>query len=188
MSVKLDVGVGAHLYPVPAVMVSCGDVSGQRNIITIAWTGVLASDPPAVGVGVREMRHSYDMIRDTGEFVVNLPRVDQVEALDYCGVASGRDVDKFSECGLTPAKAEMLKYAPLIKECPVNLECRVVQRLELGSHDYFVGQVVRASVIDEWVDDRGKLAVPPGELITYARGTYHRVGDALGQHGFAGNR
>ena len=176
---------GANLYPVPAVMVSCADETGKKNIITIAWTGVLASDPPAVGVGVRPNRYSYDLIDKSREFVINLPDNETFAALDYCGVVSGRDVDKFAATQLTPAEPDVLEYAPLIKECPINLECEVIKCVSLQSHDYFVGQVKRTHVASKWVGDRDEILPNPEEMISYARGTYYNLGQAMGKSGFA---
>ncbi len=186
MAAKCKVEPGTHLYPTPAVMVSCASEFERRpNIIAIAWTGVLASSPPTIGVGVTPARHSHRLIADSGEFVINLPRTDQVDLLDYCGVVSGRDEDKFSACSLTPTPADVLRWAPLIAECPVNLECRVIRRLPLGSHEYFVGEVVRTHVSEEWVDDRGRLVLPAEQLFAYSRGRYHQLGKRLGRHGFS---
>lgn len=176
---------GTLLYPVPAVMVSCADRGGNANIIAIAWIGVLSSDPPVLGVGVRGSRHSHSLITDSGEFVVNIPTVDQVEALDYCGTVSGRDRDKFADTGLTAGKAATLLYAPVIEQCPVNLECRVIDRRPLGSHDCFMGEVVGVQVDDAWVDERGGLSLSEESLLAYVRGQYHRVGERLERGGFA---
>ena len=182
---KITLQPATSLYPVPAVMVSCGNESGEANIITIAWTGVLCSDPPVVSIGVRESRHSHAMIADTGEFVVNIPAAAQVKALDLCGVVSGSDDDKFRLTGLTAAPAAELEYAPIIEECPINLECQVIDRLSLGSHDCFVGQIVAVRVDEGWTDGEGGIRLRPQELIAYARGAYYGLGQALGAHGFA---
>ncbi len=176
---------GTHLYPVPAVMVSCAVDAGVPNIITIAWTGVVSSQPPAVGVGVRPSRHSYDLIRESGEFVVNLPDDHLLAELDYCGVVSGREVDKFEATGLTAAAPEVLQSAPLIKECPMSLECKVIKRVSLESHDYFIGRVVRTHVARQWArDDQAPVPIPE-EMISYARGTYYSLGRPMAEQGFS---
>ena len=129
---------GNMLYPLPAVMVSCAREGGKPNIITVAWAGTICSDPAMVSISVRPERYSYDIIRETGEFVINLTTEALTYAADYCGVRSGRDVDKFREMGLTPGKAQHLKLAPVILESPVNIECRVTEVKELGSHHMFL--------------------------------------------------
>lgn len=129
---------GNMLYPVPAVMVSCGDKNGNKNIITIAWAGTICSDPAMVSISVRPERYSYDMIRNSGEFVINLTTKDLTYATDWCGVKSGRDLDKFKEMKLTAGKAQTLTYAPIIEESPVNIECKVRDVRELGSHHMFI--------------------------------------------------
>ncbi len=182
---KKEIDAGTFLYPVPAVMVSCADRSGNANIIAIAWVGVMSSEPPVVGIGVRSSRYSYPLIIDSGEFVVNIPTPDQLSALDYCGVVSGRDCDKFAETGLTAKSAGVLQYAPVIEECPINLECRVVDRLSLGSHDCFAGEVVRAHVDEEWTDESGVLSVIAQDLVAYAQGRYYRLGEEIGRGGFS---
>lgn len=182
---KITLEPATSLYPVPAVMVSCAGVFGETNIITIAWTGVVCSDPPVVSIGVRESRYSHALIADTGEFVVNIPAASQVEALDLCGVVSGSDSDKFKLTGLTPAPAAQLEQAPIIEECPINLECQVIDRLSLGSHDCFLGQIVAVRVDEGWTDGEGGMRLKPEQLITYARGAYYGLGQALGKHGFA---
>jgi flavin reductase (DIM6/NTAB) family NADH-FMN oxidoreductase RutF len=181
---KQQLEPGTFLYPLPAVMVSCQGVEGKANIVTIAWTGVMASKPPMVGIGVRRSRYSYQLIKDTGEFVINIPNRALLSALDLCGTVSGRDVDKFAETGLSPVKPASLNRAPLIAECPVNLECRVTRVLELGSHDYLVGEVVAAHFAEDWLDS-GKPRPAADELIAYARGVYYGLGEELGQHGFS---
>lgn len=157
------------LYPVPVVLVSCG--VEKPNIITLAWVGTLCSDPPSVGIGVRPERFSYGLIVEAGEFVVNLPRADQVDVVDYCGHVSGSTVDKWAASGLTPATASEVRV-PLIAECPVALECRVTQRLTLGSHDLFVGQVLAVQLDSSALDDGGQLDYEKAQPLAYAHG-YH---------------
>jgi flavin reductase (DIM6/NTAB) family NADH-FMN oxidoreductase RutF len=168
------------LYPLPAVLVSCG--RERPNIITLAWAGTFCSDPPAVGIGVRSERFSHSLIAEVGEFVVNLPRADQVAVVDYCGQASGRDVDKWAACDLTPAPAHKVGV-PIIAECPVALECRVSHRLTLGSHDLFVGEVLAVQVSEEVLNEQGQLDYGLARLLTYAGGYYYRLGERLGRFG-----
>ena len=172
------------LSPVPAVMVSCCNEAGEKNIITIAWVGTLCSEPPMIGIGIRKSRFSYHMIEETGEFVVNLPSESLTWATDFCGVNSGRNVDKFGELELNPVAGEEVK-APLIDECPVNIECKVKDIIELGSHDLFVGQVVAVHAEDDLLDDKGRFRIEDADLIAYGRSTYWSIGEALGESGFS---
>lgn len=168
------------LYPVPAVLVSCG--AEKHNIITLAWVGTLCSDPPSVGIGVRAERYSHELIVEAGEFVVNLPRADQVDVVDYCGHVSGRLVDKWVACGLTPAPASQVRV-PLIAECPVALECRVTQRMALGSHDLFVGEVLAVQLDDTVLDAHGRLDHERAQPLAYGGGHYWQLGECLGRFG-----
>lgn len=171
------------LYPVPAVLVSCG-LGSRANIITLAWAGTLCSNPPMLGLGVRPSRHSHGLIEEVGEFVVNLPTADQVEWVDYCGTVSGRDEDKWVACGFTPGSGTAVGV-PLIAECPVNLECQLKQTLSLGSHDLFIGQVVAVQIDEDVLGERGSLDVTKARPLTYVTGDYHRVGELLATHGFS---
>ena len=174
---------GTVLYPIPAVLVSCG--TGERaNIITLAWVGTLCSEPPLVGIGVRPSRHSHGLIQEVGEFVVNLPGVEQVRWVDYCGVVSGRDEDKWAACGFTPMPASRVQV-PLIAECPVSIECRLQQTLSLGSHDLFIGEVVAVQVDETVLDGRGHLDVAKASPFAYLSGEYRQVGERLGTFGFS---
>ncbi len=168
------------LYPVPAVLVSCG--LERPNIITLAWVGTVCSDPPAVSIAVRPERFSHGLIVETGEFVVNLPRAGQVDAVDYCGQVSGRNVDKWEACGLTPVPASKID-TPLIAECPVALECRVTRQLTLGVHDLFIGEVLAVQIDDEALNSRGQLDYERAQPLTYAGGYYFRLGEKLGRFG-----
>ncbi|MGD8623527.1 MAG: flavin reductase family protein [Anaerolineae bacterium] len=168
------------LYPVPTVLVSCG--LEKPNIITLAWVGTLCSDPPIVGIGVRPERFSHGLIVETGEFVVNLPGADQVGIVDYCGQVSGREVDKWQACGLTQAPAREVR-TPLIAECPVALECKVTQRLTLGVHDLFVGQVLAVQVEEGVLDERGRIDYEAARPLAYAGGYYLQLGGLLGRFG-----
>ena len=147
---------GNMLYPVPAVMISCQRPGERPNIITVAWTGTICSDPAMVSISVRKERYSYDIIRETGEFVINLTTNDLTFATDYCGVKSGKDVDKFKEMNLTPSKSKTIS-APGISESPVSLECKVKQVLELGSHDMFLAEGTAVSVDPKYMDEKGKF-------------------------------
>lgn len=169
------------LFPVPVVLVSCGDA--KPNIITIAWTGVVSSEPPTVSISVRSSRHSHGLITRTGQFVVNLPAVDLLEASDYCGMVSGRDVDKFAASNLTPLPAVKVS-APLIKECPVNIECTVTHTVNLGSHDLFIGKVELVHMDESMVDERGQVNYSAIKPFTYVPMEYWGVGERLEMYGF----
>ena len=176
---------GNMLYPVPVVMVSCGSKGGEKNIITIAWAGTICSDPAMVSISVRPERYSYDMIRDTGEFVINLTTKELAFATDWCGVKSGRDVDKFEAMGLTAAPGKVLKYAPIIGESPVNLECRVEQVLELGSHHMFIARIEDVMISEKYMNETGKFELNQIGLVTYSHGEYFVLGEKLGKFGFS---
>ncbi len=171
------------LYPLPPVMVSCGTME-RSNIITAAWTGTVNSEPPMVYVSVRPERHSYAMIKDSGEFVINLTTERLARAADLCGVKSGRDVQKFRLCRLTPAPASAVS-APVIAESPVNIECRVRQRLALGSHDMFLATVVAVDVDESLLDAKGVLRMERAGLVAYVHGSYRSLGRELGKFGFS---
>lgn len=175
---------GNMLYPVPAAMVSVADREGNTNIITVAWTGTICSDPAMLYISVRPERHSYHMIRETGEFVVNLTTKKLVKAADYCGVRSGRDVDKWKEMKLTPGKAQKV-CAPIIEESPVNLECRVTEVKELGTHHMFLAEVVAVDVDEAYLNEKGKFELNSTELVAYSHGEYLETGRCLGTFGFS---
>ncbi|MCI5731633.1 MAG: flavin reductase family protein [Eubacterium sp.] len=176
---------GNMLYPVPVVMVSCGSKGGEKNIITIAWAGTICSDPAMVSISVRPERYSYDMIRDTGEFAINLTTKELAFATDWCGVKSGRDVDKFEAMGLTAAPGKVLKYAPIIGESPVNLECRVEQVLELGSHHMFIARIEDVMISEKYMNETGKFELNRTGLVTYSHGEYFVLGEKLGKFGYS---
>ncbi|MBO5347421.1 MAG: flavin reductase family protein [Lachnospiraceae bacterium] len=175
---------GNMLYPLPVVMVSVADKAGNHNIITIAWAGTICSNPPMVSISVRPERHSYKMLKETGEFVINLTTKDLVYATDYCGVKSGRDVDKFKEMNLTALPGEKVK-TPLIAESPVNLECKVTEVIPLGSHDMFLAEVVAVHVDDKYMDKCGKFHLEQAEPIVYSHGAYLETGKQLGTFGYS---
>ena len=175
---------GNMLYPVPAVMVSCGRKGEKPNIITVAWAGTVCSDPPMVSISVRKERYSYEIIRETGEFVINLVNRELVRAADYCGVKSGRDTDKFKEMGLT-AQPSRYVGAPGIGESPVNLECRVTNRLELGGHDMFLARVEGVAIDGKYMDEKGKFHLNDSGLVSYSHGEYFELGKKLGSFGWS---
>lgn len=176
---------GNMLYPVPAVMVSCGDKNGNKNIITIAWAGTICSDPAMVSISVRPERYSYDMIRNSGEFVINLTTKDLTYATDWCGVKSGRDLDKFKEMKLTAGKAQTLTYAPTIEESPVNIECKVRDVRELGSHHMFIAEVTGVQVSEKHMNETGKFELNQTGLVAYSHGEYFELGEKLGKFGYS---
>lgn len=176
---------GNMLYPLPAVMVSAADRAGKANIITVAWTGTVCTNPAMLYISVRPERYSYGMIRETGEFVVNLTTKKLAYAVDWCGVKSGRDVDKWKEMKLTPEKAEALSYAPLIKESPVNIECRVTEVKELGSHHMFLARVQAVHVDPAYMTESGKFELNRTGLVAYSHGTYLELGEMIGTFGYS---
>ncbi len=175
---------GTLLCPVPVVMVTCVGHAGRPNILTVAWTGIVCTDPPMLSISVRPDRYSYDLIQETGEFVVNVPSLREVRATDLCGVISGREEDKFERAGLTPAPASVVS-APLIRECPVNLECRVTQTLALGSHTMFLAEIVATQVSKSLMTETGRLALEKAGLAVFAHGHYFSLGKHLGHFGFS---
>ena len=178
---------GNMLYPVPAVMVSCGRPSEKPNIITVAWTGTVCSSPAMVSVSIRPERYSYDIIKETGEFVINLTTEKLVRATDYCGVRSGRDVDKFQEMHLTAGKSSKVS-APFIEESPVNLECQVREILPLGTHHMFVAEVVAVDVDERYLNEKGKFELNKAGLMVYSHGEYYALGKKLGTFGYSVKR
>ena len=176
---------GNMVYPLPAVMVSVGDKEGNTNIITIAWTGTICTNPAMLYISVRPERHSYHMIRESGEFVVNLTTEALAKATDYCGVRSGRDVDKWKEMHLTKGAANELEFAPIIQECPVNIECKVEEVKELGSHHMFIARVVSVRVDEEYIDETGKFCLNETGLMAYSHGEYLKLGEKIGTFGYS---
>lgn len=175
---------GNFIYPVPAVLVSLQDKSGKKNIVTIAWTGTVCSDPPMAYISVRHERASYPMLKETGEFVINLPDESMVKALDYCGVKSGAKVDKRKDCSLTPGKASVIS-APTIEEAPVSIECVVKDIIPLGSHDMFLSEVVAVDVDEKYIDKKNAFHMEDAKLIAYSHGDYMSLGKKLGDFGFS---
>ncbi|GAB6104735.1 MAG: flavin reductase family protein [Blautia sp.] len=175
---------GNMLYPLPVVMVSTADKDGRDDIITVAWAGTVCTNPPMLSISVRPERFSYHMIRETGEFVVNLTTEELAFATDYCGVRSGRDVDKFKETGLTRQKADLVK-APMIAESPVNIECRVREIKELGSHHMFIAEVVAVHADEKYMDEKKRFDLNRAKPIVYSHGEYLATGRKLGTFGYS---
>lgn len=175
---------GNMLYPLPAVLVSCQNKEEKKNIITVAWTGTVCTNPAMVYISVRPERYSYDMIKDTKEFVINLGTEKLVKAVDYCGVKSGRQVDKFQEMGLTPGESKNIK-APIIIESPVNIECQVTEILPLGSHHMFLAKVVGVHVDSQYLNEKGKFELEKAKPIVYSHGEYLGLGELLGNFGYS---
>ena len=173
------------LYPLPAVMVSVADEKGEANILTVAWTGTICSDPAMLYISVRPQRHTYHMIRETGEFVVNLTTERLAKATDWCGVRSGRDMDKWKEMHLTKGKAKALSYAPIIEESPVNIECKVTEVKELGTHHMFLAEVKAVQVDERYLDENGKFQLNATGLLAYSHGEYLSLGKSLGTFGWS---
>lgn len=181
---KIQWKPGNMIYPLPAVMVSCGTEAEIYNIITIAWTGTLCTNPPMTYLSIRPERYSYKIIKETGEFVINLTTERLAKATDYCGVKSGRDINKFEAMKLTPVKGVAVK-APLIAESPVNIECKVTDIKPLGSHDMFMAEVVAVNVDDDYMDEQGKFHLDQAAPICYSHGNYFGLGNKLGSFGFS---
>lgn len=175
---------GNMLYPLPVVMVSCGRPGEKPNIITVAWAGTVCSSPAMVSISVRKERFSHEIIKETGEFVINLTTKELVYATDYCGVKSGREVDKFTSLNLTPSPSQKVA-APSIGESPVNIECKVVEIRELGSHDMFIAEVLGVCVDEKWIDDKGKFRLNETGLVTYSHGEYYLLGQKVGKFGYS---
>lgn len=180
---KVQWKAGTFIYPIPAVMVSCGTME-KSNIITVAWTGTINTNPAMCYISVRPERHSYNIIKENGEFVINLTTEKLAYATDWCGVKSGKDVDKFKEMKLTKESAYLVK-APLIKESPVSVECRVKQIVPLGSHDMFVAEILSIDADEKYIDEKGAFDISKCNLIAYANGGYYPLSDKVGKFGFS---
>lgn len=176
---------GTMIYPLPAVLVSCGSVEGEHNLFTVAWTGTVCTNPPMCYISVRPERHSYDIIKRTGEFVINLTTASLARATDWCGVRSGRDYDKFTEMGLTLEPAAVVQ-APVVGESPISIECKVQQIIELGSHDMFLADVVNVLVDEKYINpESGRLELERAEPIVYSHGEYFQLGEVIGHFGWS---
>ena len=176
---KVSFKPGTMIYPLPAVMVSCGNSPENYNIITVAWTGTICTDPPMCYVSIRKERHSHKLIKETGEFVINITTEALAKATDWCGVRSGRDYNKFKEMHLTPQQGQVVK-APLIAESPLNIECRVVEVKELGSHDMFIAEVVAVNAEEKLIDkSTGAFQLNHAEPLAYSHGKYYGLGEKI---------
>ena len=177
---------GTLLAPVPPAMVSCGDMENS-NIITVAWTGILNSTPPVTYISVRPSRHSHAIIKESGEFVINLTSESLAKAADYCGMYTGAKVDKFEKCNLTKEAATQVA-CPMIAEAPMSIECRVRDVMSMGSHDVFVADILCVNVKDEYIDESGKIRMDKASLAAYAHGEYYALGKKLGKFGFSAQK
>ncbi|SCW30132.1 NADH-FMN oxidoreductase RutF, flavin reductase (DIM6/NTAB) family [Lachnospiraceae bacterium C10] len=175
---------GNMLYPIPAVLVSCKGADGEENILTVGWAGTINTNPPMLSISVRPERHSYELIRSSKEFVVNLATKDMAWATDYCGVVSGRDVDKFAKCGFNKQKADVVS-CPMIAESPVNIECRVTEEKKLGSHSMFIAKVVAVHADETYMDAKGKFSLASANPIVYCHGEYFALGAKIGRFGYS---
>jgi flavin reductase (DIM6/NTAB) family NADH-FMN oxidoreductase RutF len=171
------------LAPLPPMMVSCGDME-KPNIITVAWTGILNTIPPKTYISVRPQRYSYNLIKESGVFTINLTPTHLIRAADYCGMYTGAKVDKFAKCSLTP-EAGINVSCPSIAECPISLECRVSDIVSLGTHDMFIADIVTVSVDEGLLDEKGKLCLERAKLAAFAHGEYYEVGKSIGKFGFS---
>lgn len=176
---------GTMVYPLPAIMVSCGSTPEEHNIITVSWVGTICTNPPMCYISVRPERHSYPIIKKTGEFVLNLTTEEMAYATDWCGVRSGKDYNKFSEMKLSAAKATAVE-APIIKESPLNIECRVKEVIALGSHDMFIADVVAVQADERFiVAETGQFDMQAAHLIAYSHGHYYKLGEEIGKFGWS---
>ena len=174
---------GTMVYPVPAVMVSCGNME-KSNILTVAWTGTICSEPAMTYISIRPERYSYNLIKESGEFVINLTTQELARATDWCGVRSGKDYDKFKEMNLTKEKASIVS-CPLIKESPVSIECKVEDIKELGSHHMFIAKVLSVDVDEKYMDENGRFCFEKSLPIAYSHGQYFALGELIGKFGFS---
>lgn len=174
---------GALLAPMPPVMVSCGSFE-KSNIITVAWTGILNTHPPMTYISVRPSRHSYEIIKESGEFAINLTPADLVKKADFCGIYTGKKVDKFEKCGFNKQEGSVVS-CPIIAECPLTLECKVKEIVPLGTHDMFISEIVAVDVAEELLDENGKLHLERARLAAFAHGEYFEVGKKIGTFGFS---
>jgi len=174
---------GTFVYPIPAVMVSCGDME-KSNIITVAWTGIINTNPAMCYISVRPERHSYNIIKETGEFVINLTSKELTYATDWCGVKSGKNVDKFKEMKLTKEKCNFVN-CPAIKESPVSVECKVKEIKELGSHHMFMAEVLSINADEKYIDEKGAFDISKCNLVAYANGKYFELGNQVGKFGYS---
>lgn len=180
---KISWKPGTMIYPIPAVLVSCGDME-NANVLTIAWTGIINTDPAMTYISVRPERHSYNMIKESGEFVINLTTKDLAYATDYAGVTSGKNVNKVEKLGLTLEKSNNIS-APMIKESPVSIECKVKEIKELGSHHMFIAEILCVNVDDKYLDETGRFDMEKCNLMAYSHGEYYTLGEKIGKFGYS---
>lgn len=180
---KIELPPSEALYPVPVVLVSSGD-KDRANIITIAWCGIVCSGPPLLSISIRPSRHSYKMIRDKGDFVINIPSEELLEKIDFCGMISGSSTDKFKAAGFTKIASSKVT-APIIEECPVNIECKVIKSINLGTHDMFIGEIVAVHADEDVLDEGGNINYKKAKPIVYNRGEYWNLGKKVGYYGFS---
>lgn len=181
---KISFKPGNMLYPLPAVMVSVADSKGNANIITVAWAGTICTNPPMVSISVRPERYSHAMIEETGEFIINLTTEELTYATDFCGVKSGRDLDKWKELNLTPVMGDEVKV-PYIAESPVAIECKVKEVQRLGSHDMYIAEVVAVHVDDAYMDENNAFHLSDAKPIVYCHGEYFGMGEKIGKFGYS---
>ncbi len=182
---KINWKPGNMVYPLPAALISCGDINGKMNLLTISWLGTICSDPPMCYISVRPGRYSYDMIKASGEFVINLTTSDIAKVTDWCGVKSGRDFDKFKESGLTPAPATLVK-CPVVAEAPISIECRVTEIKPLGSHDMFIADVINIIADNRYIDpETGAFSLAAAGIMAYSHGNYYSLGKRIGKFGWS---
>ena len=185
MIMKVQWKPGTMIYPIPAALITCGDFDGEYNVLTVAWMGTICSNPPMCYISVRPERHSYPLIKDNMEFVINLTTKDLAFETDWCGVRSGKDYDKFKEMKLTPSKAQMVK-APIIEESPINIECKVKEIVHLGSHDMFIAEVVNVLADDKYLNpETGAFKLQDANLLVYSHGNYYETGNQIGKFGWS---
>jgi len=185
MSNKVNWKPGTLIYPLPAALISCGSSTEDYNLFTVSWMGTICSNPPMCYISVRKERHSYNLIKESGEFVINLTNEDMAFATDWCGVRSGKDYNKFAEMKLTPVKGEMVN-APIVKESPLCIECRVKEIIELGSHDMFISDVINVQADSQYIDpETDTFKLSDAKLIAYSHGHYYKLGEEIGKFGWS---
>ncbi len=174
---------GTLMAPVPPALISCAH-GGKDNLITIAWTGIINSEPAKTYISVRPSRYSYDLIKNSGEFVINMPSSHIVRSIDFCGVKSGKDIDKFSACRLTREVASVVS-CPMVAESPVSIECKVTEIVPLGTHDMFIADIVAVNIDERYIDEKGKFHPEKCAFAAYAHGQYFALGKKIGSFGYS---
>jgi len=181
---KIDAKISSSLFPIGVFLISCGEIGKNANIVTMGWVISISSNPPLLGISLRKKRHSYELIKRSNDFVVNIPTREILKETDYCGNVSGRDVNKFKKTGLTPLPGKIVK-SPFIKECPINLECKVIKDIELGDHNLIIGEVVSKSLDEKILNEKGKLDIKKMNLFSYGSNRYFTIGKVIGTWGFS---